>query len=100
MWLPHPPRFSEGGDRKTRFGPWHSARPMKTHDISALESVLGHHFRRAELLEQALTHSSQAREQESLQPAEPRTRVGDNEQLEFLGDAVLGFVTSETLFQR
>jgi ribonuclease-3 len=73
---------------------------MKTHDISALESVLGHRFRRAELLEQALTHSSQAREQESLQPAEPRTRVGDNEQLEFLGDAVLGFVTSETLFQR
>ncbi|HZU45583.1 MAG TPA: ribonuclease III [Terriglobales bacterium] len=73
---------------------------MKTHDIAALEAALGHQFRRAELLEQALTHSSQAREQESLQPNEPRTRVGDNEQLEFLGDAVLGFVTSETLFQR
>lgn len=73
---------------------------MKTHNISDLESALGHHFHRAELLDQALTHSSQAREQESLQPTEPRTRVGDNEQLEFLGDAVLGFVTSETLFQR
>lgn len=71
---------------------------MKTHDNSALEAALGHHFRRTELLEQALTHSSQAREQESL--TEPRTPVGDNEQLEFLGDAVLGFVTSETLFQR
>jgi ribonuclease III len=70
---------------------------MTTHDIAALESALGHHFRRAELLEQALTHSSQAREQEALQTA---TRVGDNEQLEFLGDAILGFVTSETLFQR
>jgi ribonuclease-3 len=27
-------------------------------------------------------------------------RVGDNEQLEFLGDAVLGLITSEELFQR
>ena len=53
----------------------------------------------AELLEQALTHSSQARELEALQAA-GGPRVGDNEQLEFLGDAVLGFVTSEELFNR
>ncbi len=73
---------------------------MKTHDTRALESALGHHFHRKDLIEQALTHSSQAREQESLLPSESRTRLGDNEQLEFLGDAVLGFVTSEALLRR
>jgi ribonuclease-3 len=64
---------------------------------AALEEALGHRFRRPELLDQALTHSSHARELESLQSA---ARVGDNEQLEFLGDAVLGLITSEELFHR
>jgi ribonuclease-3 len=72
---------------------------MKSRDIAALEGTLGHHFTRPELLEQALTHSSQARELEALRPFEA-TRVGDNEQLEFLGDAVLGIVTTEELFRR
>ncbi len=66
----------------------------------ALEESLGYHFQRRELIEQALTHSSQARELESLGIASPLPRGGDNEQLEFLGDAVLGLVTSEALFQR
>lgn len=65
---------------------------MQRERISALESALGHAFVRPELLEQALTHSSHAHEQDSA--------PGDNEQLEFLGDAVLGFVTSETLYSR
>jgi len=72
---------------------------MKSRDIAALEKALGHHFARPELLEQALTHTSQAREREAASPAEA-LRVGDNEQLEFLGDAVLGFVTGEELFHR
>jgi ribonuclease-3 len=72
---------------------------MKSQDIAALETSLGHQFQRRELLEQALTHTSQAREREAAQPA-PSPRVGDNEQLEFLGDAVLGFVTGEELFNR
>jgi ribonuclease III len=72
---------------------------MKSRDIAALEITLAYHFARLELLEQALTHSSQARELESLQPAADHT-VGDNEQLEFLGDAVLGFVTTQELFHR
>jgi len=72
---------------------------MKSRDIAALETTLAYHFARLELLEQALTHSSQARELEALQPAADHT-VGDNEQLEFLGDAVLGFVTTEELFHR
>jgi ribonuclease-3 len=74
---------------------------MKEHDISGLEAELGYQFRRPALLEQALTHSSQAREQESQQVAgENKFRVHDNEQLEFLGDAVLSLVTSEELFQK
>lgn len=44
------------------------------------------------MLEQALTHSSHARENLGDGP--------DNEQLEFLGDAVLGLVTSHELFRR
>ena len=72
---------------------------MKSRDIAVLETTLAYHFARGELLEQALTHSSQARELESLQPAAGHT-VGDNEQLEFLGDAVLGFVTTQELFHR
>jgi ribonuclease-3 len=51
------------------------------------------------LLHQALTHSSQARELEALSPQAPN-RVGDNEQLEFLGDAILGLITAEELFHR
>jgi ribonuclease-3 len=77
---------------------------MKPPDLSAkevpLEAALGHVFRRRELLEQALTHSSYAHESDSdvpdLRPAPQR----DNEQLEFLGDAVLAFVTSRALFER
>ncbi|HZQ68439.1 MAG TPA: ribonuclease III [Terriglobales bacterium] len=71
---------------------------MKARDIATLAAVLKYQFTRPELLHQALTHSSQAREQEAQQF--PEARFGDNEQLEFLGDAVLSLVTTETLFQR
>jgi len=76
---------------------------MKSRELTALEESLGHRFQRQELLEQALTHSSQAREAEAAVAAALRTSTygrGDNELLEFLGDAVLGLVTSETLFHR
>jgi ribonuclease-3 len=72
---------------------------MKSRDISALEEVLDHQFSSPELLQQALTHSSHAREAESRNGGGVNL-VPDNEQLEFLGDAVLGFVTSQELFQR
>lgn len=72
---------------------------MKPRDIAQLEETLGYRFQRHELLEQALTHSSQAREQEVLRPGDAGN-IGDNEQLEFLGDAVLSMVTTEALFQR
>jgi ribonuclease-3 len=72
---------------------------MKPRDIALLQATLDYRFQRTELLEQALTHSSQARELEALQAA-GSPRVGDNEQMEFLGDAVLGFVTTEELCNR
>ena len=74
---------------------------MTTHlqKIVTLEQAIGHVFRRPELLEQALTHSSRAKEAEAVSPA-AGGRAADNEQLEFLGDAVLGLVTTEELFRR
>ncbi len=70
---------------------------MKAEEITALQTVLGHRFRRPALLEQALTHSSHAHEIEARRAS---AGAHDNEQLEFLGDAVLGFVTSQELFER
>jgi len=69
--------------------------------LAALEQTLGHRFARIELLEQALTHSSHAHE--SFDGAEEERRrqpSRDNEQLEFLGDSVLAFVTSRSIFER
>jgi ribonuclease-3 len=71
---------------------------MKPEGATALESALGHEFRDPGLLEQALTHSSHAHEWEA-RGSGPGA-VHDNEQLEFLGDAVLGFVVSEELCER
>ncbi len=77
---------------------------MHSREITALEESLGHRFQRRELLEQALTHSSQAREVEALGAGNGLSASGapggDNEMLEFLGDAVLGLATSESLFHR
>jgi ribonuclease III len=70
---------------------------VKPRDITALEATLGYHFLRPELLQQALTHSSHAREMEAGQGA-GSVDFRDNEQMEFLGDAVLSLVTSEDLF--
>jgi ribonuclease III len=69
---------------------------MEKPNIAALETLLGHHFQRPDMLHRALTHSSRAREQE----AAAGGKIIDNEQLEFLGDAILGFVTSEELYRR
>ena len=68
---------------------------MKSQAISDLEQEIGHRFRDPELLVRALTHSSHAHERESGFSARD-----DNEQLEFLGDAVLGFVVSQLLLDR
>jgi ribonuclease-3 len=53
------------------------------------EQILGYEFGDRELLRRALTHSSVA-----------RSRVESNERLEFLGDAVLGLVVCQALYER
>jgi ribonuclease III len=59
----------------------------------ALEAKLDYEFRNRELLQRALTHRSSLEGRSSTEP-----HPEDNEQLEYLGDAVLGFVVSESLF--
>jgi ribonuclease-3 len=61
--------------------------------LKALQKTLKVRFRHPALLEQALVHSSYANENPTLAPA-------SNERLEFLGDAVLGFVIAEELYKR
>ena len=60
-------------------------------DLETLEAALGHCFSDRKLLERALTHKSRVYEK-NLQNV-----LDDNEQLEFLGDSILGFVVSELL---
>jgi ribonuclease III len=62
-------------------------------EFDALERRLGYRFRDPGLLEHALTHTSRANEDVS-------GGVVDNESLEFLGDAVLGFAIADILFRR
>jgi len=54
-----------------------------------LQAHIGYQFRKPQLLLEALTHSSYARE--------VSTPLRDNEQMEFLGDAVLNFLVSVRL---
>jgi len=80
--------------------------------LEALESKLGHRFARPALLEQALTHSSLRHEQQMAAGNGPGNAVqtkagrpsinwaGDNERLEFLGDAIVGLLVAESLFRR
>ena len=57
--------------------------------LPLLEKTIGLKFRDKDLLAQALTHRSSARESK---------RRGNNERLEFLGDAVLELAVTEFLF--
>ncbi len=62
-------------------------------DFAALEDRIGHRFTQPELIERALTHRSLANE-------DATGAILDNESLEFLGDAVLGFTIADMLFRR
>jgi ribonuclease-3 len=64
-------------------------------EAEALQAALGHTFTSRELLIQALTHRSSVHERTSAAAAD--TAFSDNERLEFLGDAILGFVVSDAL---
>lgn len=59
--------------------------------LERLEEKIGYCYKKKELLQQALTHSSFANEQKI-------NKSRDYERLEFLGDAVLELVSSDFLF--
>jgi ribonuclease-3 len=61
-------------------------------EFETLQAAIGYRFRDRGLLEHAMTHTSRANE-------DVTGGVVDNESLEFLGDAVLGFVIADTLFR-
>jgi ribonuclease III len=61
-------------------------------DIEELQKVLKVTFRQPELLKQALVHSSYINEN-------PARKIGHNERLEFLGDAVLDFIVADKLYR-
>ena len=75
------------------------ANSMKRSDDERLEAKLGVRFQNRALLEQALTHSSAIPELRALQDDTKSgvSEVGNNERLEFLGDAVLDLLASEYL---
>jgi len=61
-------------------------------EFDALQQAIGYRFRDRGLLEHAMTHTSRANEDVS-------GGVHDNESMEFLGDAVVGFVIADVLFR-
>ena len=61
-------------------------------EFDALQQAIGYRFRDRGLLEHAMTHTSRANEDVS-------GGVHDNESMEFLGDAVIGFVVADVLFR-
>lgn len=58
-------------------------------DFEACEAILGYRFADRSLLESALTHASGADH-----------RLASNERMEFLGDAILGAVVCEQLYEQ
>ena len=61
-------------------------------DLALLQETIGVSFKKIDLLEQAMVHSSYVNEN-------PATAPIANERFEFLGDAILGFIVAEKLCQ-
>jgi ribonuclease III len=71
-------------------------------ESESLEAALGYRFQNRGLLARALTHRSSVHERNASATglegaATDAVPVRDNEQMEFLGDAILGFVVSDEL---
>lgn len=62
-------------------------------DLKKLEKAVKIRFKDQSLLRQALTHRSYLNEH-------PKLKLSSNERLEFLGDAILEFFISNTLFEK
>ena len=61
--------------------------------LEELEEIIGYHFKNKHYLVQAMTHSSYANEKKL-------GKLGSNERLEFLGDAVLELISSDFLYEK
>ena len=66
-----------------------AAGEVRRADLEACQAKLGHTFRDPQMLEAALTHASGVQH-----------RLSSNERMEFFGDAILGMVVCERLFQQ
>src|SRR5579872_4055026 len=86
---PLPSRSASGVSRPARM----TSKPTE----GAEKRFFGYKFKDPSLLTLALTHSSLAYESSPERTHEPGS---DNEQLEFIGDAVLGLVVAEALYRR
>lgn len=82
------PREVEGSS------PQLGAELIASSSFSELEKTVGYSFENHTLLVRALTHRSHAQES-----AAPEGKL-PNEQMEFLGDAILGFLVSEALVEQ
>jgi ribonuclease-3 len=77
---------------RTELGSGQAGHVVRLRDeFETLQQTVGYRFRDRGLLEHAMTHTSRANEDVS-------GGVRDNESLEFLGDAVLGFIIADLLF--
>jgi ribonuclease-3 len=65
---------------------------LATETLSDFQGRIGYEFRDAGLLERALTHKSFTNE-------DREAKSPNNERMEFLGDAVLGFVVGELIYR-
>ena len=72
-------------------------KPGRSQSNDAPPALFDHIFQRPDLLTWALTHRSLAYETNPDTLPDP---AADNEQLEFVGDAVLGLAVAESLFRR
>jgi ribonuclease-3 len=75
-------------DRERRRDAATTARTSSGIDLAECQRRIGYEFRDADLLVAAITHASGAQH-----------RLASNERLEFLGDAILGFVVCESLYR-
>jgi ribonuclease-3 len=74
--------------REARVAP-RALHPARAAELAALARRLGHRFKDLRLLDRALCHSSTGNQ-----------RRDNYERVEFLGDAVLGFVVADHVFRR
>src|ERR1039458_9603687 len=88
---PTPPPASTNGSVT------HAEQPQGKPPFDPGKRFFGYRFKDPKLLTLALTHSSLAYESNPERTPEPGS---DNEQLEFIGDAVLGLVVAEALYRR